>query len=195
MKRTLYLLIGTFLMFTSCKQENKESVTGSLSAIKPASKSQKAPGKDATIKKQSAQNATSDHMNTGGMQWLTIEEAEKLGNKDGKKYLVDVYTDWCGWCKVMDKKTFSDPETQKFLQENFHVIKFNAEQKEPITFQGKTYEWEPSGRKGINRLANELLGSRLSYPTIVYLDENMKKIKSSPGFKDPVKLMAEMKTL
>lgn len=136
-----------------------------------------------------------NQVSSGGMDWMTIEEAEKIENIEGKKYLVDVYTDWCGWCKVMDKKTFSDPKMKKYLEENFHVIKFNAEQKSPINFKGKKYEWVPSGKKGVNRLAIELLGSRLSYPTIVYLDENMNKIKSSPGFKDVEKLMAELKTL
>jgi len=52
-----------------------------------------------------------------------------------------------------------------------------------------------AGRKGVNKLAVELLGSRMSYPTIVYLDKDMNKLKSSPGYKDPIKLMQELKTL
>ena len=73
----------------------------------------------------------------GELNWLTIEEAQKIKNNEGKLYMVDVYTDWCGWCKVMDKKTFTDDGIKKYLDENFYVIKFNAEQKEPITFNGK----------------------------------------------------------
>jgi thioredoxin-related protein len=43
----------------------------------------------------------------------------------------------------MDKKTFTDPALIKYLNENFHVVKFNAEQKEPVSFRGKTYNWSP----------------------------------------------------
>ena len=44
----------------------------------------------------------------------------------GKRYvLVDVYTDWCGWCKVMDKNTFSEPNVAKILNENFYPLHFD----------------------------------------------------------------------
>lgn len=149
------------------------------------------PAKQASNKQKVQEN----HMNTGGLEWLTFEQAANMSNKGSKKYLVDVYTDWCGWCKVMDKQTFTNPEVQAYLNENFHVIKFNAEQKEAIDFRGKKYEWLPAGRRGVNMLAMELLGSRLSYPTLVYLDENMNKIKSSPGFKKPDQLLLELRVI
>jgi thioredoxin-related protein len=126
---------------------------------------------------------------SGELNWLHIEDAGKLENKEGKKFLVDVYTDWCGWCKVMDKQTFTDPEIQKALNENFHVVKFNAEQKEPIQFDGEKYELVQSGRNGVNALAIKLLGQRLSYPTLVYLDENLNVIKVTRGYKKPDQLM------
>jgi thioredoxin-related protein len=132
----------------------------------------------------------------GELTWLTIEEASELGSKSNKKkFLVDVYTDWCGWCKVMDKKTFTDPELIKYLNENFHVVKFNAEQKEPVTFKGKTYTWEPMGRNGINTLGLELLQNRMSYPSLVYLNENLEPITVSPGYKEPAQLMSELQSL
>lgn len=135
------------------------------------------------------------HLDAGGLKWMTMEEAGQLKNKDGKKFLVDVYTDWCGWCKIMDKKTFSDPAVQKYLNENFHLVKFNSEQHDPITFKGKTYEWSPIGKNGINKLAFEIIGTSLSYPTLVYLDENLEKITHIPGYKKPEQLMAELKTI
>lgn len=129
------------------------------------------------------------------LSWISIEEAENLSKDGDKKFLVDVYTDWCGWCKVMDKKTFTDPELIKYLNENFHVVKFNAEQKEPVTFKGQTYVWEPMGRNGVNMLGVELLQSNLSYPTLVYLDEKLNRIAISPGYKDPQQLLSELKGL
>jgi len=136
------------------------------------------------------------HLNTGGLEWTTFEKiARENKGADGKKYLVDVYTEWCGWCKVMDKKTFTDPAIQAYLRENFHIVKFDAEQRENVSFKGKEYEWVSGGRRGINKLAIELLGNRMSYPTLVYLDENMNKITASPGYKTPEQLIEELKAI
>lgn len=136
------------------------------------------------------------HLNTGGLEWTTFDKiAREKNKKTDKKYLVDVYTEWCGWCKVMDKKTFTDPQIQEYLRENFHIVKFDAEQREPVSFKGKDYEWVSGGRRGINKLALELLGNRMSYPTLVYLDENMNKITASPGYKTPEQLIAELKAI
>ena len=132
---------------------------------------------------------------SGELNWLHIEDAGKLENKEGKKFLVDVYTDWCGWCKVMDKQTFSDPEIQKALNANFHVVKFNAEQKESIQFNGENYDLLQSGRNGVNALAVKMLGQRLSYPTLVYLDENLNIIKVTRGYKKPDQLMETLKLI
>ena len=135
------------------------------------------------------------HLDAGGLKWMTMEEASKLKNQEGKKFLVDVYTDWCGWCKIMDKKTFSDPALKRYLEENYHLVKFNSEQHDPINFKGKTYEWAPLGKNGINKLAFEIIGTALTYPTLVYLDENLDKIKYSSGYKKPDELMAELKLI
>ncbi len=132
----------------------------------------------------------------GELTWLTIEQASKIGSgSNNKKFLVDVYTDWCGWCKVMDKKTFTDPTLIKYLNENFHVVKFNAEQKENVEYRGKTYKWEAMGRNGINALGIELLQGRMSYPTLVYLNEKLEPITISPGYKEPGQLMSELQAL
>jgi thioredoxin-related protein len=132
----------------------------------------------------------------GTLQWLTIEEADAI-RKEGtnKKFLVDVYTDWCGWCKVMDKKTFTDPALIAYLNENFHVVKFNAEQKETVRFKDQDYIWEPLGRNGINKLGLTLLQGRLSYPSLVYLDQEMDIISISPGYKEAPQLMSELNSL
>jgi len=151
------------------------------------------------IKQQQIQDERqkrAQHLNVGGMKWTTFDKIARSGKNEGnKKYLVDVYTEWCGWCKVMDKKTFTDPEIKKYLEENFHIVKFDAEQKEMVKFKDKEYNWVNGGRKGINQLAIELLGNRMSYPTLVYLDENLNKITASPGYKKPDQLIRELKAI
>jgi thioredoxin-related protein len=138
----------------------------------------------------------SNQSSSSELNWLTVEEASKIaeGNNE-KKFIIDVYTDWCGWCKVMDKKTFTDPELIKYLNEHFYVVKFNAEQKEEISYKGKIYKWESMGRNGVNMLGYELLQGRMSYPSLVYLNSNLETIFVSPGYKEPAQLMSELKSL
>ena len=131
----------------------------------------------------------------GNLNWLAMTDLEAIPADQRKKVLVDVYTDWCGWCKKMDKMTFEDEAVKKYLNENFHVVKFNAEQKEPLNFKGKTYKFVAQGRRGANELAAEILNGRLGYPTMVYLDEDLNVIKASPGFKKPDQLIADLESL
>ncbi len=118
------------------------------------------------------------------IQWMSFEDAVAMTQNEGntKKVFIDVYTDWCGWCKKMDKDTFQNPEVAKYMQENYYMVKFNAEGKEPIEFDGRTFEYVPSGRRGYHQLAAALLNNRLSYPTVVFLDENMKMLSPVPGY-------------
>lgn len=118
------------------------------------------------------------------INWLTWEEAVALTKNEGntKKVFVDVYTDWCGWCKKMDKDTFQNPEVAAYMQANFHMVKMDAEGKEPIEYNGKTFKYVPSGRRGYHELAAALLQGRLSYPTVVFLDENLNMLSPVPGY-------------
>ena len=129
------------------------------------------------------------------MKWYTIEEVQALNEKSPKPLLVDVYTDWCGWCKVMDKKTFSDAAIQEYIQENFYPVKFNAEQKSAIEFGGKTYNFVPGGRRGHNELASYLLKGRLGYPSFAFLNSDYNHLHITVGFKNPEQFMAEMKNV
>ncbi len=61
------------------------------------------------------------------IQWMKFEEAVAANANNPKMILVDVYTDWCGWCKKMDKDTFTDPRVVAHLKKNFYAVKLNAE--------------------------------------------------------------------
>ncbi|MCK4662346.1 MAG: DUF255 domain-containing protein [Bacteroidales bacterium] len=116
------------------------------------------------------------------VKWYTFEEAVELNKIKPKKILIDVYTDWCGWCKVMDKNTFSHPVIAKYLNMNFYPVKFNAESKEPVKFMGQTYKNEGNGSRSTHQLAYALLNGKLSYPSIAYMDGKNKLITAVPGY-------------
>jgi thioredoxin-related protein len=128
------------------------------------------------------------------VQWLTWQEAFELNKKAPKKILVDVYTSWCGWCKVMDKETFTDKKVAEYLSKNFYCVKLDAEMTEPIEFSGQKFEYVQQGTgKGIHTLAYSLLDGNLGYPSIVYLTEKYERVVISPGFKKPEQLITELK--
>ncbi len=120
------------------------------------------------------------------VKWYTIQEAEKLYQKDPRPIFVDTYTDWCGWCKKMDRETFTNPVIANILNTKFYPVKFNAESKESVTFMGHTYIND--GKAGnANQLAVALLGGQLSYPTVVFLFAKDDKLQAQPvpGFREP----------
>ena len=77
--------------------------------------------------------------NSNEINWIDIEKADQLRLKEPKKVIIDVYTDWCGWCKRMDKATFQKPEVAAYMNEHYYNVKFNAEQKEDITILNNTF--------------------------------------------------------
>ncbi len=122
------------------------------------------------------------------IQWLSFEEAVKRSEKEPRKIFMDVYTDWCGWCKRMDANTFTNPIIIDKLNNEWYPVKFDGEYKKTIKFKGKEYKFVESGRRGYNELTHSLLKGRLSYPTTVYLDENSEPIQAVPGYQDPYNL-------
>ena len=78
----------------------------------------------------------------GPIQWMTWDEAVAASKESPKKILVDVYTDWCGYCKKMDKGTFTDVDLAKYINENFSAVKLDAEQKDYIRlfYDGMTFD-------------------------------------------------------
>ncbi|MCB0618284.1 MAG: DUF255 domain-containing protein [Saprospiraceae bacterium] len=142
--------------------------------------------------KAAAETAVESAAADAEFKWYTWDEAVAASAKSPKKIMVDVYTDWCGWCKRMDKSTFSDEGVQAFLKDKFYAVKLDAEQKEDINFRDYTFKWVDQGRRGVHELAVQLLQGRMSYPSIVYLNEDFEIITTSPGYKDVGGLMKEL---
>lgn len=122
--------------------------------------------------------------NKDKINWMTIEEAEAASKEEPRKLIIDVYTDWCGWCKRMDKTTFSNPVIVDYINENYYAVKLDAEQKDSITFRDYTFKFVEQGRRGYHELAAALLNGKMSYPSIVYMDEELNMIQAIPGYQD-----------
>ena len=121
----------------------------------------------------------------GEVKWMSFEEAVEKSKTEKRKIFIDVYTDWCGWCKVMDKNTFSEAKVAHILNEKFYPVKFNAEQRADVVLNGHTYKFIASGNSGYHELAAALLNNKLSYPTVVFLDDNFNMIQPLAGYLKP----------
>lgn len=123
------------------------------------------------------------------INWVSIEDAEAMASKDGKNILVDVYTDWCGWCKRMDKSTYENQKVINYINENFHAVKFNAEQKGDVTLKGRTFKFVDQGRRGYHELAAGILQGKMSYPSTVFLNSQLEILTDIKGFRGPDEMM------
>ena len=120
------------------------------------------------------------------VKWYTIEEALKLNAVAPRNILIDVYTDWCGYCKAMDKETFGNPVIARYINNNFYAIKFDAESTAPVNFAEQTFVNEGGGtgtRKSKHQFATAL--GVTGYPAIVYFTSDLKLIGTVPGFQKP----------
>ncbi|MDD3877829.1 MAG: DUF255 domain-containing protein [Bacteroidales bacterium] len=123
---------------------------------------------------------------SAAINWMSIEEAVRLQQNEPRKIFMDIYTDWCGWCRRMDAQTFSHPVIAKYLNEKYYAVKFNAEQKDSVVFQGVTFfNQNPEGNRSSHDLAVALLQGRMGYPSVVFIDEESKVITNIPGYKTP----------
>lgn len=137
--------------------------------------------------------SNADYGSEQDFKWYTWEEAIAANAKEKKKIFIDIYTGWCGWCKRMDKTTFQHPDVVAYLAEHFYSVKFDAESKRTITYNDTEFKYVQAGRRGVNTLAYSLLEGRMSYPSVVYLNEKEQRIMISPGYKGPKDFLKELK--
>lgn len=138
-------------------------------------------------------NTTTEVDEYAKVKWYTWEEAIQASERNPKKIFVDVYTEWCGWCKKMDRNTFAEKNVAAYLNKNFYPVKFDAEQKADVKYKGSILKFHAdAGRRGVHELAHALLDGRMSYPSYVYLDENQGRITISPGYKEAKDFIKEL---
>ncbi len=153
-----------------------------------------------SLSAQTATKSTKAMMATNKINWLTLEEAQELNKTNPKKIMVDLYTEWCGPCKMMMRETFTDPGLIRYINKYFYAVKFNAESQAPVNFKGKTYsnpEFNPAKsprqRNAVHQYTRTT-GIR-GYPTLIIYNSEVDIIERIVGFQRAPQVMRQLKKL
>jgi|TARA_Y100000385_G_scaffold243724_1_gene261343 thioredoxin-related protein len=126
------------------------------------------------------------------INWVTMDEALALQKKVPKAIMVDVYTTWCGPCKLLDKNTFTNKDLIAFVNTHFYAVKFNGEGNEVVNYNSQqlsnpSYDPAKAKRRNSQHQLTQYFGVR-AYPTIVFLGQKAELIAPIPGYQTPQKL-------
>jgi len=115
----------------------------------------------------------------GGVAWRTWNAGLAAASGSGKPVIVDVYTDWCGWCKRMDRDTYSRPEVSEYVNRHFIMVRLNGDSDDRVTYGGREFT------------ARTLAGgfNVSGYPTTIFLRPNGAHLVNVPGYMGPDKFM------
>jgi len=187
MKKIIFILsIFAFLNFSA--QEAKSIKT--KSARSKVSKKKKAVEKKITEEKVIAGQKDETKVN-----WVTFNEALELQKINPKPIFMDVYTTWCGPCKMLDAQTFNQPQFIELINKNYYAVKFNGEGNEVVNLKGVKYSnpgYDPS-RTGRNA-SHELLSflELRAFPSMFVFDEKGDQKNVIVGFRSADQLISEL---
>lgn len=109
------------------------------------------------------------------VNWKTIEQASQVNTKSNNKmFFIDFSTSWCGWCKKMDRETFSDPVVSAILNKYYIPVHFDAEGSSTFTWNGTKYSntQAPGQRAQTHPFTRAILGQKIGYPSFAIFNRN-----------------------
>lgn len=111
----------------------------------------------------------------GGPAWRSWDAGLREAGTSGRPVLVDVYTDWCGWCKRMDRDVYSRADVQDYLARKFVTVKLDAESNAAARYEGRAYTSRTlAARFGVT-----------GYPTTLFLSAKGAQLGNVPGYSSP----------
>ena len=125
------------------------------------------------------------------INWMSFEALEIAYQKKPKPILVDLYTDWCGWCKQMDKTTYNNEKVVAYINEHYYAVKYNAESKDSVRFNSRNFGY--NARYKTNDLALYLSFDRLEYPNTIFLSSIDARPAPLSGYLKPKEMEAPLK--
>jgi len=131
------------------------------------------------------------------INWVTMDEAIELQKTAPKKIIMDVYTNWCGPCKMLDKNTFQNEDVANYVNEHFYAVKFNGEGNASVTYKDRTFgnpnydATKANRRNSAHEFARYLQVN--AYPTMVFFDEEANYISPVRGYRTPQQLELYLK--
>ncbi len=125
------------------------------------------------------------------VKWVSFAEMEKLYAQQPKPIIVDLYTNWCGWCKEMDRTTYSNAKVAAYINEHYYAVKYNAESKDSVAFNKIKYGFNTIAKT--NDLALFLSFGDRSYPNTIFLENINAKPAPLSGYMKPKEMEAPLR--
>ncbi len=169
------------IVFYTCK---KSTLQASINS--PENRVSNFISEDETVFSMVSENTYTEFSENSPVNWITFDEAYKKCKKNPRPIMVDVYTTWCGPCKMMSSQTFNDPQIAKYINDNFYAVKFDAESKDSVKFDKYVFvSTDPTNPKAPHQFAASILDNQMAYPSIVFLSNQIQRLDVIKGFMPP----------
>ena len=125
------------------------------------------------------------------VNWISFAELERAYAANPKPILVDLYTSWCGWCKEMDRTTYSHAKVAAYINEHYYAVKYDAESKDSVAFNRIKYGFNTGAKT--NDLALYLSFGQRSYPNTIFLENINARPAPLSGYMKPAEIEAPLR--
>ena len=174
------IIIGAIVFYT-CKKSTMQASINS-----PENRASNFINQDNSTFSFTSENTYTEFSEHSLVNWITFDEAYIKCKKNPRPIMIDVYTTWCGPCKMMSAQTFNNPTIAKYINDNFYAVKFDAESKDSVKFDKYAFaSTDATNPKAPHQFAASILDNQLAYPSIVFLNNQIQRLDILKGFMPP----------